>query len=215
MNCPKCRSEIPNTNINIQTDVAQCSDCGNIFKISGIIPDIHSNFDLNDAPKGAWHHYDFDKTTIGATTRTPIAFFLVPFMLVWSGMSLGGIYGPQIISGEFDLTKSLFGIPFLIGSLIFWCVTLMAIFGKIELTFDKQGGKIFTGIGKTGLTKHFIWKDVSKIEEKISNIRYPGNQGGLIVFEGKKRLSFGLGLNEERKYYILQALKNIHSKMKN
>lgn len=215
MNCPKCRSEIPNTNINIQTDIAQCSNCSNIFKISGTVADINANFDLNETPKGAWYYSDFDKTTIGATTRTPIAFFLVPFMLVWSGFSLGGIYGSQIISGEFSLFMSLFGIPFLLGSLIFWSVTLMAIWGKIELTFDNQGGKIFTGIGKTGLTKHFSWKDVSKIDEKTSNIRYPGNQGGLIVFEGKKRLSFGLGLNEERKYYLLQALKTIHSKMKN
>ena len=54
-----------------------------------------------------------DTVSLGATTRSPIAFFLVPFMCVWSGGSLGGVYGSQVLNGEFDLGISLFGIPFI------------------------------------------------------------------------------------------------------
>lgn len=57
---------------------------------------------------------------ISATTESPIAFFLVPFMLVWSGGSLGGIYGTQIANGHFNLFLSLFGIPFCNGDNIIW-----------------------------------------------------------------------------------------------
>ena len=36
------------------------------------------------------------------STRSCIAFFLVPFTLFWAGGSLGGIYGTQIAKGEFN-----------------------------------------------------------------------------------------------------------------
>ena len=213
MNCPKCNSEIKNENINIQSDIAQCNNCDAIFKISSNIGEyLDDNFNINNSPKGTWIYNDFNKTIIGATTRSPIAFFLVPFMLIWSGGSLGGIYGSQIRNGEFDLFLSLFGIPFLIGSIIFWSLALMAIWGKVELTLDNRGGKVFTGIGKLGINKNFLWNDISKIEEKQTNFRYPGSKGSRIILEGKKRISFGNGLKEDRLYYLLRATKSIMNK---
>jgi hypothetical protein len=213
MKCPKCKSEIDKVNINIQTDIAQCNNCDSIFKISDNIENyIDDGFNMNNPPDGAWYKSDFNKTIIGATTRSPIAFFLVPFMLIWSGGSIGVIYGTQLINGKFDLVQSLFGIPFLIGSLIFWSFTLMAIWGKVELTLDNKGGKIVTGIGNIGLVKRFLWSDITTIKEKQANIRYPGSQGNTIVLEGKKRISFGTGVKEERRYYLLRAIKSLINK---
>jgi hypothetical protein len=209
MKCPNCKSEIDKVNINIQTDIAQCNKCDNIFKISDNIENyIDDGFNINNPPDGVWYKSDLNKTIIGATTRSPIAFFLVPFMLIWSGGSIGGIYGTQLISGKFDLFQSLFGIPFLIGSIFFWSITLMAIWGKVELTLDSKGGKIFTGVGNIGLVNSFLWSDITKIKEKQANIRYPGSQGNTIVLEGKKRISFGTGVKEERLYYLLRAIKS-------
>ncbi|MFK5983593.1 MAG: hypothetical protein QM499_11810 [Flavobacteriaceae bacterium] len=213
MKCPKCNSDIQTENINIQTDIAQCKKCQNIFKISENIENyVDDGFNVNDTPNGTWIKTDFNNTIIGATTRSPIAFFLVPFMLVWSGGSIGGIYGSQLASGEFDLFQSLFGIPFLIGSIIFWSLTLMAIWGKVELTLDNQGGKIFTGIGNIGLNKTFLWSDISNLKEKQVNFRYPGSQGSSLVFGGKKRISFGSGLKEARRYYLIKAIKSTMKK---
>ena len=213
MKCPKCNSEIQTENINIQADIAQCLKCKNVFKISENIDDlIDDNFSINATPDETWYKNDFNKTIIGASTRSPIAFFLVPFMLVWSGGSIGGIYGSQIIKGEFDLFQSLFGIPFLIGSVIFWSLALMAIWGKVEVTLDNKGGKIFTGIGSIGLKKHFLWSEVSTLKESQPNLRYPGSQGRALVLEGKKRISFGTGLKEERLYYVFRAIKSVMSK---
>lgn len=210
MNCPKCKSEISKENINIQSNIAQCNSCDHIFKISENIEEyLDDGFNINKSPNGAWKYNEFNKTIIGATTRSPIAFFLVPFMLIWSGGSLGGIYLTQIQNGEFDLFQSLFGIPFLIGSIIFWSLAFMAIGGKVELTLDNRGGKIFTGIGKIGMTKNFLWNDVSRIKEKHTNFRYPGSQGSNIILEGKKRISFGSGLKEDRLYYLLRSTKSI------
>lgn len=215
MKCPNCNTEILSEHINIQTDIAQCTSCNNIFKISETISnDLDDGFDMKSPPKGAWITKGMNNLVIGATTRSPVAFFLVPFMIVWSGGSIGGIYGTQIINGEFDAFTSLFGIPFLIGSIIFWSLALMAIWGKVELTLDKRGGQVFTGLGNIGLTKRFSWDEVSTIEEKQSNFNYPGSQGGTLQLGGKKRISFGMGVKDSRRYYLFRTMKSIISMVK-
>lgn len=216
MRCPKCNTEILREHTNIQTDIAQCFKCDHIFKISETVGNIEEDddFNINDTPSGTWITKDFDSYTVGATTRSPVAFFLVPFMLIWSGGSIGGIYVTQIIQGEFDPIMSLFGVPFLIGSVIFWGIALMAIWGKVELVLDKNGGRIFTGLGKIGMTKGFMWKDISTIKEVQANYNNRGNAGSKIILEGKRRLSFGLGITESRRYYLYKVLQHIHSKIK-
>lgn len=212
MKCPKCNYKILQENLNIYTDVAHCNNCGNVFKISENLGEEIENFNTNDLPAGTWYLNEFEKVIIGGTTRSPIAFFLVPFMLVWSGFSLGGLYGSQIISRQFDLFKSLFGIPFLIGSVVFGFVTLLTICGKVELTYDRDGGTVFTGVGRIGFKKKFLWKEISKIEAKASlnNQNLIGGYGSVIVMEGKSQISFGAGLNQERRYYILKSLQKAY-----
>lgn len=215
MICPKCQTTLRIEDINIKTDVGLCSKCQHLFKISEHIePIFNDNFDMNNPPKGAWINNGFNELTIGASTRSPIAFFLVPFMIVWSGGSLGGIYGTQIVSGKFSLFMSLFGIPFVIGSIIFWSLALMSIWGKVEIKIDKLGGVIFTGLGKFGIKKTFSWDDVSTVRESVSNLKYPGSNGGDILIEGKKRISFGKGLNQSKRYYLYRSLNQIVEKVK-
>lgn len=207
MNCPKCDSLIANENINIQKDIAKCTVCNNVFIISDIVsPKI--KFDPNFPPDGTWYTNDFETTVVGATTKSKAAFFLIPFMIVWSGFSLGGIYGSQIISGNFNPILALFGIPFIIGTLVLGAYVLMTIVGKIEVTFNNDGGKIFTGIGKIGITKTFAWKDINVIEESLSNIRQGSRTYRQISLIGQKRTSFGSGLSDERRYYIMSVLQN-------
>lgn len=212
MKCPNCSTEIEKENINIKTDIAQCTSCGSIFKISEQISSTSSDsFDINVPPKGTWLVKEMHSTKIGASTRSPIAFFLVPFMLVWSGGSIGGIYGSQILTGEFNLMMSLFGIPFILGSIIFWSIALMAIWGKVELTLDKSGGKIFTGLGNIGYTQRFIWEEISMVIEKQKS--FTSNYEG-IQLEGKRRITFGIGLRSSRRYYLYKALQIILQKVK-
>lgn len=213
MKCPKCSATIAQSNINIQTDIAQCQACEHIFKVSEQLEDeIDDGFEINSPPEGAWMRNERDQIVVGATTRSFIAFFLVPFMLVWTGGSVGGIYGAQVASGEFDITLSLFGIPFILGSVVFWSAALMAIWGKVELTLTKQGGKIFTGIGAIGFTKKFDWSEVSTVQEKV--VTSKKSQYTSISLEGKKRISFGKGLSDNRRYYIFRTVKSILAKRK-
>jgi hypothetical protein len=85
---------------------------------------------------------------------------------------------------------------------------IMTIAGKIEITYNNEGGKIFTGVGKIGFTKSFVWKDINTIEESLSNIKSGSSNYYQINLIGQKRISFGSGLNDERRYYIMSVLRN-------
>jgi len=210
MKCINCGAHVPASQINIKTDLAHCLACNTVFKVSEVVTTVDSLFDVKNNPKGTWYErVSSQELKIGASTRSPFAFFLVPFMLIWSSASLGGIYGTQITSGEFDLFISLFGIPFLIGTIIFGAIAVMTVAGKVEITMDKQGGRIFTGVGTVGMTKKFQWNEISQIQE-IGNTAF-GQRGRntKISLEGSKRVTFGMFLKESRRFYVMNALKQI------
>jgi hypothetical protein len=204
--CRKCKRPIPTDQINVSKDIALCPDCGECYKISECVdlepvnPDIFRN-----PPGGVWFRQEPGEVVIGATTRSPAAFFLVPFMCVWSGGSLGGIYGSQIASGEFNPAMSLFGIPFLIGTIVLGAMALMTVFGKIEVHLGRLN-YVFTGIGPIGWKRPFDWSAVHTVREVATSSKSSKNQTS-IVLEGETRVSFGAGLNDNRKYFILNALK--------
>jgi len=214
MNCPKCQSEVASANINVQADIGKCGTCGHVFKISSQLNnsfDINENFNIDQPPKGVSFRRNENSVVIVASTASPSALFLVPFMLVWSGFSLGGIYGGQIISGEFNIFLSLFGIPFILGTILFGAKTLMAVMGRVKITLDRSGGRIFTGIGPFGRSKRFNWTEVSQVNESVSATK---GRGKRINLEGQRRISFGSGIKSERRYYIVQALKQVFKSMK-
>src|SRR4051812_4884970 len=95
--CPRCATAPPADQINMATDLAFCPACGEAFAISARLAEgtrsVRPATEMPTPPPGAWIREEPGATVVGATTRSPIAFFLVPFMTVWSGFSLGGIYG--------------------------------------------------------------------------------------------------------------------------
>lgn len=218
MNCPNCDTKVSDEQINIQTDIGKCQNCNHIFKVSDALETTvekadEEDFDLDNPPKGTWFRYEMNKIVIGASTRSPAAFFLVPFMIIWSGGSLGGIYGSQIANNEFDPFLSLFGIPFLLGSIFFWGITLMAIVGKVEITAGKYDGTVFTGVGSIGLTKRFNWENISSINESQLENR-KGRSVSAIALSGDQQITFGSGLKKNRRHYLYKALKSIFEKVK-
>jgi hypothetical protein len=164
--CPLCRSPIGIDDINVATDIALCRRCGKTFSFSEVVGgSANTAPDLTAPPDGAWFEQLADGFRTGATTRSWMALFLVPFTCVWSGISLGGIYGKQISSGTFDPASSLFGVPFLLGSVFLIGYCAMTTMGKVELS--QRGGSlsVFTGIGRLGWTRSYLWSDFSSARE--------------------------------------------------
>jgi hypothetical protein len=207
--CPDCKRAVSPDQVNMATDLAFCPDCESAFKISSTLSSLASaDVPRTPPPGGAWLRKTMRETVVGATTRSWIALLLVPFMVVWSGLSLGGIYWPQILKGEFDLIPSLFGIPFVLGSLVFWSLALMAIWGKVEVTIGPRSS-VFVGVGSVGWRRAIDWSSVHTIREERGTVVYPGGHGHVIVLDGSNRVVFGSGLNENRRYYLLNVLKQL------
>ena len=203
---------MPSDQVNMATDLAFCPRCNDGFKVSESIDRDAIDADiLQNPPKGAWFRQEVNGTVVGASTRSPVALLLVPFMCVWSGGSLGLVYGTQIVEGEFNLALSLFGIPFLLGGIIFWAFTLIAVWGKVEVSVGYVSS-VFVGIGSTGWRRYFDWSSIRTIREERTNIHFQGRIRRGIALEGqRKRLVFGTGLNDERRYFVLNALKYLHA----
>jgi hypothetical protein len=206
--CPKCRRKIPLEDVNVATDIALCRSCVQTWKYSEIVQvdDAASRY-LTHPPPGTWRRENPPNGfEVGASTRSPLAFVLIPFMCLWSGSSLTAIYGMQIHKGHFSLGTSLFGLPFLLGTVGLGSVALMAICGKVVVSVDRDNGMIFTGVGQVGWRRRFNWRGVTAIRRTERHGRNgPQPQ---ITLEGEKRLRFGTGLKAERMDYLLAVLQS-------
>lgn len=90
--------------------------------------------------------------------------FMIPFTCLWAGGSMWGIYGKQIVERSFDLKATLFGIPFLIGSIVLVSACLFMLFGRRVLTLSGGNGRYFVGIGPIGRTVHFKYDRNTQVE---------------------------------------------------
>ena len=209
--CPKCRKEIPLDDVNVAKDIALCRRCGESWAFSDLLESVSArSVDLANPPRGAWfvRHPPLG-FEVGASTRSGAALFLIPFLCVWSGFSLGGIYGSQIHKRQFDLMNSLFGIPFLLGTAVLSSLALMSICGKVVVRVAGDEAVIFVGVGPIGWRRRCNWRKVSSIKrtEKLNN----GNTSQRLTIEGEKRIDFGTGLKSERQDFMLGALQQMRA----
>jgi len=200
--------------VNVSTDLALCRACGHTFSYAQLVGEQDAAAaDLEHPPKGAWFRRDMTGFEVGATTRSASAIFLVPFMCVWSGFSLGGIYGTQIVKGQFDPMMSLFGIPFLLGTLLFGSIAVMAVCGKVVVRVIGSDGIIFTGVGPVGWKRRFRWDGVSAF--RITETRgRRGSTSDQITMEGGQRMSFASGISAPRMDFMVSALRQMRKQFR-
>jgi hypothetical protein len=209
--CPQCHAAIATADVNVATDIALCRRCDRTFSFSELIDGrSRAGVDLNAPPSGTWFENLPDGFRAGATTRSWMAIFLVPFTCVWAGGSLTGIYGKQIASGQFDPSQSLFGLPFLIGSVFLISYCLMTVAGEVEVRRQGDRLTVFTGFGPLGWTRTYAWSDFTSVREDNRSNGFNWNRrGALLVMDGKRRVAFGTMLSEERRYFLLSALRQM------
>ena len=162
-NCPECGANVPLSDMNVAADVALCRSCGARSRIAELR---ESGDDAGDykalsgpAPKHVGVIRDMNDPSGRVELRyrrfNPVVLFLIPFACVWSGMSLGGIYGSQIVKQAFDWKLSLFGIPFLIGTVVLVCVILNLLFARRRLVLEYRHGSYSSKVFGIGRTRHF------------------------------------------------------------
>jgi hypothetical protein len=205
--CPKCRVQIPLEDVNVAQDIALCRRCQKTYSFAAL--NLQANMpavDTSQPPRGMWYHNQGNEFEVGASTRSWAALFLVPFTLFWSGMSLGGIYGTQIYKGHFQWSESLFGIPFLLGTLVLVPITLMTLFGKLRVRGVGDQGSVFMGIGPLGWNRTFQWSEIRAVRLSLTRYQQNGRNLPLIELEGPKSIRFGSQLSETRRDFILAVL---------
>lgn len=162
--CPDCGLPIQAADLAPAQGVAVCRFCEKPFPLEACqaaVPFADRNIvPVMTPPKGVDLVETMDGFRLTLSTRSCIAIFLVPFTLVWAGGSLGGIYGTQIAKGEFNWIMSLFGLPFLVGSVALIGLTVMSVAGRTIV--ELAGGKFSIRTGALGVyrTQSAPWHDV-------------------------------------------------------
>lgn len=137
--CSRCGQAIATENINVAKDTAFCIPCNKLTALSSLLENNTRVRASTVAPvSGTTLTNSGRNWMITASHRSWLALFLIPFTLVWSGGSLGGIYGTQILTGNFNLFSSLFGLPFLIASIGLICMCLMSLFGRTLIAVENN-----------------------------------------------------------------------------
>ena len=208
--CPDCQSSIPLEDVNVANDIALCRKCSRRFSFAEAVQqqEIEKPVDLTHPPRGVWCKRTRDGFELGSSTRSPAAFFLVPFMVVWSGGSLGGIYGTQISRGDFSLGQSLFGLPFLLGTLVFGSLALMTVCGKFCIRADGRKGELFAGVGPIGYRKKFRWDEVKDIRIQTKRTAKGGEYQQILIDADKPVTIFNL--TDTRRNFFLGALRQLY-----
>jgi hypothetical protein len=185
--CPTCAIPIPSDDTNVAKDVALCRSCGKVFSFASLAkrssPHELSEVDPSRPPAGIRLEHSTTRVAMFISTRSPLAFFLIPFTALWSGGSLSGIYGSQIRSGNFSLFQSLFGLPFLLGTLVLVPATLMCLCGHMRISLRGDEGQIFTGVSFFGHRVRFRASEISDVYVEASRPDSDGDRSWAIVLQ--------------------------------
>ena len=227
--CPKCGHDVPLDKINVAKDIMLCPSCGETSCFSDVVGEIDERRyaddvrgRLNGAPP---KHLKVECDPMDPTGRIVLtqrkfskgALFLVPFTCVWAGGSMASIYGTQIYSGKFNLGVSLFGIPFLLGSLFLGFISLFALgAGKHMLTLERGKGRFFWGIGPLGFWRNFTYDRQTKVEQGYTS--YQSNGQSQLELDlphpgGSDTVHICAGMDEDSIDYVEAVLKREVSRM--
>ena len=212
--CPECGLPIAVADLAPAQGIAVCRFCEKPYPFAACqeaIPFEQRNVIPEHAlPKGVVLEETMDGFRLILSARSCIAFFLVPFTLFWVGGSVGGIYGTQIAKGEFNLWISLFGLPFLVGSIFLIAITVMTVAGRCVV--ELAGGKFSIRTGALGVyrTKSVAWDDVlsCRLTEATSRGRssYSTTYQVEIAVERGEPLRFGVGAERKTVLWLSRFL---------
>ncbi len=212
--CLHCGRPIALEDTNVATDVALCRACGQSMPFSALTgPAELAGVDLSAPPKGV----RVERSLISGIEVTyrkisPAVFFILPFTAVWSGFSLWGIYGRQIASGKFDLMTSLFGLPFVAGTVVLLGVAAFMLFGSWRMRIDRGEAEIFMGVGPVGPRKRIPLDPETSVQLGSSNMRVNGRpQMQVVVVSGEKTVKFGATLDPEVRRFFAAVLRKAAS----
>lgn len=208
--CRHCGATIDLADTNVATDIALCRACGKSMPFSSIAEESElAVVDLSSPPKGVRVASDLIRG-IDITYRklSPVLFFLIPFTALWSGISMAGIYGQQIVKGKFDPQLSLVGLPFLAGTVALLSVIAFLMFGCRRITVGRGTCEVFMGIGQAGWRRTIPLAPGTTVLLQSSSVRVNNvRQRDVVITTGDHSIKFGATMPEEVRAFIAAVLR--------
>lgn len=185
--CPSCGAGIPLADVNVGADIALCRACGARCHVAELVDagDEQEETRLLSGPAPKHVQVIRDPNDIRGTVElvyakvNPAALFVIPFALVWSGGSLGGIYGVQIYRHTFDWKVSLFGIPFVLGTFVLLYAILSMLFKKSRLALRPGHGTYSSKVLGFGKTVEFDLNRETEIT--VDEVAWPPRRGSRML----------------------------------
>jgi hypothetical protein len=208
--CQFCKEGVSLADVNVATDIALCRHCGKTMPFSAIAPiPGAAEIDLQNPPKAVRiEESSINGRTIIYRKISPMVFFLIPFTAFWSGMSMFGIYGKQIKSGHFDLVNSLFGLPFLFGTVVLISIILYSLFGRTRIAFPSGMLTVATELGPIAWTRRLACDRSARVSLQMSNTRVNNVPQRVIQVDCQGRtLKFGVMMSDDAKSFIAEAVR--------
>lgn len=229
LRCHACDIEIRGRQIDVRSNEATCPQCGASYAISQLIgadaylkgTDPHAvrvpeRFDIMCPPPGVTYQNRGRGWCIEASIRSRGSWFLVPVFLFWNGIAMGLVVGKQVLEGEFDLSITLFGIPFFLIGITIGLFMLLALLGNVTVVSDERDedeGSVRLGVGPIGMTKRFRWSDIQGVIETDSGGEMNGQPVMQITLERPEGdVHFGTLLPDHRRRYVMHALQQLTAK---
>lgn len=209
--CRHCRAGISLADVNVASDLALCRGCGKTMAFSEIAPiPGAAEVDLQRPPKGVRiEESPIHGKSIIYKKISSVVFFIIPFTAFWSGMSMVGIYGTQISEGKFDMGRSLFGLPFLIGTIVLVSVILFMLFGRWQVSFPGGILEVALRLGPLRWTRRHVYDGSTRVTiHQSPNVQVNHRPQQLILLEtGDSTLKFGTPIPNEAKHFIAEAIR--------
>ncbi|MFZ9990903.1 MAG: hypothetical protein ACO3J6_00585 [Opitutales bacterium] len=212
LHCPDCGLPIQARDIAPAQGVAVCRFCEKSFPLASCqtaVPFADRNIvPAMTPPKGVDLTETMDGFRLSLSTRSCVAFFLVPFTLAWTGGAVGGIYGTQFVQKEFNWILSLFGLPFLIASFFLIGLTIMTVAGRAIVELANGRFSIRAGAFGVYRTKSADWTSVRscRLTEETRDRNATGYQVECEVDGGENlKLSVG-GMERETALWVTRFL---------
>jgi DNA-directed RNA polymerase subunit RPC12/RpoP len=207
--CIHCGKPVDLDDTNVTTDVALCRSCGKSMSFSAIAqqPDLAA-VDLTAPPKGLRVGQSLiSGVEITYRRFSPIVLFLIPFTALWSGVSMWGIYGRQLVQGKFDPAQSLFGLPFLLGTIVLLIIITYLLFGHWRIHVGRGECEIFSGVGPLGRRRRIRLERGSLVRIEASTLKVNNvPQQHIVITTGDEQLKFGATLPVEVRAFLAAVL---------
>ena len=208
--CPKCGSTVGYEDVDVASERAACSVCGNMWDCRNWIEaEFRGTKKLENPPPGVSYRPTANGFQVAVSTCSLRWLFWLPFASIASAILLFFAYGitypiPGSVDPEGRRLVILLLIPLWLLGVFLWFVALKPIFGKIVFTVEGQSATIFEGIGFLGWRRRIDWAAVKRV--RLGKSYSDEDTREQLVLEGDRDVVLARGVQHRRLIFMLTAL---------